>query len=48
MELSDQHHAPVVLPYGKKSCTHCTGDWVGISFNLDCYGETDFHNIYLS
>jgi hypothetical protein len=35
--MGGQLHAPVVLPPGKRSGTHCTGGWVGPKAGLDRY-----------
>jgi len=29
-----QRYAPVTFPQGKRSCTHCTGSWVGLGASL--------------
>ena len=33
--MGDQRHSPAVLLTGKRSDTHCTGDWVGLGAGLD-------------
>jgi len=34
MGVDGQRDAPVVLPPGKRPCTHCIGGWVGPSAGL--------------
>ena len=40
MGVGGQRHAPVALPPGNRSGTHCIGGWVGLRAGLDWCGKS--------
>ena len=43
MGVGGQHHAPAVLPPGKKTGTHHAGVWVGLKAGLNGCGKSRLH-----
>jgi hypothetical protein len=40
MGVNEQHHAPALLPLGKRSANHITGRWLGSKAGLEGHGES--------
>jgi len=48
MGVSDQRHAPAVLPPGNTRYTHCIGGWVGSRTGLDEWGKSRPQRVSIS